>query len=164
MAPIIFFKSDSACVPFLFQHIYGAKISVTSILAGSFKRAAARRERFGVAAAAAATPVDSLARAPTRHHANRRGLLYLRQEAHGHRTDRPCVPLRPTLACAHPAQVAVKPLMSIPSKAGAKRSHASVAQSLVGSGPARLLLRSSAHAWRLRAARHSLEAAGLWAP
>ena len=75
------------------------------------------------------------------HHTNRRGLLYLRQEAHGHRTDRPCVPLRPTLACAHPAQVAVKPLMSIPSKAGAKRSHASVAQSLVGSGPARLLLR-----------------------
>ena len=51
---------------------------VTRILAASFKRAAARRERFGVAAAAAATPVDSLARAPTRHHANRRGLLYLR--------------------------------------------------------------------------------------
>ena len=49
-------------------------------------------------------------------------------------------PTRPR-PCAHPAQVAVKPLMSIPSKAGAKRSHASVAQSLVGSGPARLLLR-----------------------
>ena len=29
------------------------------------------------------------------HHTNRRGLLYLRQEAHGHRTDRPCVPLDP---------------------------------------------------------------------
>ena len=49
-------------------------------------------------------------------------------------------PTRPR-PCAHPAQVAVKPLMSIPSKAGAKRSHASVAQSLLGSAPARLLLR-----------------------
>ena len=42
----------------------------------SSKRAAARRERFGVGAAAAATPVASLARAFTRHHANCRALLY----------------------------------------------------------------------------------------
>ena len=49
------------------------------------------RERFGVAAAAAATPDNSLARAPTRHHANRRGLLYLRQEAQRPPSDRPCM-------------------------------------------------------------------------
>ena len=61
---------------------------VTSILAPVRSSAAAGRERFGVAAAAAATPVDSLARAPTRHHANRRGLLYLRQEAQCPQTDR----------------------------------------------------------------------------
>ena len=69
----------------------------------------------------------------------------------------PLLQTDPPSPCAHRAQVATKPLMSIPSKAGAKRSHASVAQSLIGSAPARLLLRL--HRARLAApggsARHS---------
>ena len=68
-------------------------LGVTSILAPLRSSAVARRERFGVAAAAAATPVASLARAPTRHHANRRGLLYLRLAV-------PSFPEQPTMNMA----------------------------------------------------------------
>ena len=46
------------------------------------------------AAARAATPEASLARAPARDHAHRRGLLYLRRASPGFPTGRPCVPAR----------------------------------------------------------------------
>ena len=45
------------------------------------------------AAARAATLEDSTPTRTHAHHTHRRGLLYLRREAHGPRTDRPCVPL-----------------------------------------------------------------------
>ena len=51
------------------------------------------RARRSAAAARAATLEDSTPTRTHAHHTHRRGLLYLRREAHGPRTDRPCVPL-----------------------------------------------------------------------
>ena len=46
------------------------------------------------AAAARAAALEASTPTPTHaHHTSRRALLYLRQEAHGPQTDRPCVPL-----------------------------------------------------------------------
>ena len=45
------------------------------------------------AAARAATRGDSTPTRTHAHHTNRRGVFYLRREAHGPPTDRPCMPL-----------------------------------------------------------------------
>ena len=46
------------------------------------------------AAAARAAALEASTPTPTHaHHTNRRGVFYIRQEAHGPPTDRPCMPL-----------------------------------------------------------------------
>ena len=67
---------------------YGAPVPILAPLRSS---AAARRERFGVAAAAAATPEQSTLTRTHAHHTSRRGLFYLRRQAQGPQTDRPCM-------------------------------------------------------------------------
>ena len=75
-------------------------INVTLGLRGFGRVVQERRHGRGLfaAAARAATPEASLARAPARNHAHRRGLLYLRRASPGFPTGRPCVPAR--IACS----------------------------------------------------------------
>ena len=75
-------------------------INVTLGLRGFGRVVQERRHgrALNAAAARAATPEASLARAPARDHAHRRGLLYLRRASPGFPTGRPCVPAR--IACS----------------------------------------------------------------